>query len=138
MSATTRAVAASMMLLAVRRPVRAPATSADSVSMAPITDPPSPIVTFLAVMSPFTLPETCNSPDVTMSPVTCRSRLRIEGAAALLEGTESGLDFVVNILANPHETSQPADDQESGEPKLRSRSLPAPTPDHCASLLADW
>src|SRR5260370_29268187 len=117
MSATTRAVAASMMLLGVRRPVRAPATSADSVSIAPITDPPSPIVTFLALMSPFTLPQTCNSPDVTMSPVTCRSRLRIDGAAALPEGTEAGFDFVANILANPHETSQPADDQESREPR---------------------
>src|ERR1700687_3357764 len=109
MSATTRAVGASVTLLAVRRPVRAPATSAHSASMAPVTDPPSPIVTFLAVMLPFTLPETYNSPDVKMSPVTCRSRLRIEGAAALPERTEAGFDLVVNILANLHETSRPAE-----------------------------
>src|SRR5260370_25798244 len=113
MSATTRAVGASMMLLAVRRPVRAPATSADSVSMAPVTDPPSPIVTFLAVMSPFTLPQTCNSPDVTTSPVTCRSRRRIEGAAALPEGTEADFDFVWYISANLPEPPRPADDQQS-------------------------
>jgi hypothetical protein len=48
----------------------------------------------------------------------------------LLEGTEAGFDLVVNILANPHETLQPADDQGSREPRdsaLERSPRPRPT-----------
>src|SRR5579864_292060 len=82
MSATTLEVDASTTLVAETRPVSVPAIMAVSASTEPITVPVSPMVSCLATTSPLTMPETCTSPAVVMSPVIFRSTLRIEGADA--------------------------------------------------------
>src|SRR6185437_13637248 len=81
MSATTRAVEASVTEVAVICPARLPAITATSTSTVPVMVPPSPSVSRCATTSPLIDPLMCRSPWLTTSPSIFRSLLRIDGAA---------------------------------------------------------
>src|SRR6185437_12494077 len=81
MSATTRAVLASVTEVAVICPARLPAITATSTSTEPVIVPPSPSVSRCATTSPLIEPLMCRSPWLTTSPSIFRSLLRIDGAA---------------------------------------------------------
>src|SRR5580704_1116853 len=104
MSATTRAVLASVTAAALSWPVSVPATIAVSASTAPVTEPPSATVIFFATISPCTVPATTSSPPPTTSPVIFRSPLRIDGAESRPPNPADALSLVPLDLNNalPH------------------------------------